>query len=325
MLEKEDLSAPCDLIEARRLASQYQWRLLPIEAWVAAARQINPAPADAKAARSALLAAYGSVLHSACGGPNDMARREQAYRELYDYLWQQAYYWRHDLACDIAQEAIVLIFRSFTEPGLARCTNSATFLDFAQGKLRAARTNIWRECDREGKHVSLEEDDRAHQERDRPVGIELADTRPGPEECTLHAQAQTERQEVIRAEMQAQTFTATQPRKPAVVRNQELDNMRAGLRAEIQAKTQDERRTWSQLAIPKLIVATLRALQKLWQISRLRRQLATVIHTYVDRVSDDETARRLNTTLVNVQPLRSRGLDRLAERLYGELAVGQGG
>lgn len=313
------------LFEARFLASQYHWRLLPAEAWAAMAQQIVPPPQDAKAARWALLAAYAPILHEACSHPDDAARRDRAYRELYDYLWRQAYYWDIEAACEIAQEAIVLVFRSFAEPGLARCTDPANFLDFAQGKLRAARTNFWRERRRADKHKPLGEDDAAFEDGDHSMGIVLADTRPGPEEGALQAEAQATRQDAIQAEIQARTATATGPRRPAAERKQKLDDRRAKLWAETQAKTEDERRSWSQLAIPKLIAATLQALQELWQTSRLRRQLATIIHTYVDRVSDDEIAHRLSTTPVNVQPLRSRGLDKLAERLYGDLAFGQGG
>lgn len=310
------------LFEARHLAAQYHWRLLPAEAWAEAAQQVAPAPADVKTVRRALYTAYGVVLAAACDAPADTVRREQAYGELYDYFWRQAYYRDAEAACDIAQEAIILVFRSFTEPGLARCTDPATFLDFAHAKLRAARTNIWRERRRERKYVSLVEDDAVHDDGDRSIRIVLADTRPSPLEDALRAETQAETLDAIQAEVPPQTSSVARSQKPAAAQTQETDERRARLWAETRAKTEDERRSWSKQAIPKLIAATLRALQELWQTSRLRRQLATVIHTYVDRVSDDEIACRLSTTTDNVQLLRKRGLDKLAERLYGDLTFG---
>ncbi len=139
MTDSTSASDSAYVFEARRLATLYHWQLLPAEAWAVAAQQIAPVPADVQAIRRALYTAYGVVLHAACTAPADAAQREQAYRELYDYFWRKAYFWDAEAACDIAQEAIILIFRSFTEPDLERCTDPATFLDFAHDKLRAAR------------------------------------------------------------------------------------------------------------------------------------------------------------------------------------------
>lgn len=276
-----DLGAPCDLSEARRLAAQYRWRLLSVDAWVAAARQIDPAPADAKASRRALLDAYAAVLFSACGEPVDSGRREQAYRELYDYLWQQAYYWHPELACDIAQEAVVLVFRSFVEPQLARCAVPAAFLDFAHGKLRDARKRVFRERAVPPNWAPLPEECSPDADAGRSAGRALPDNRPGPEELLIDA--------------------------------------------ETAAETQAERQRWLATAQPRVISAILTSLLELWRKSRLRRQVAAVIHTYIDRASDTEIASCLGTTAVNVQPLRSRGLDKLAEQLAIRLALGQGG
>lgn len=265
------------LIDARFLAAQYHWRLLPTEAWAAAAQQIAPAPADAKTVRRALYTAYGVVLHAACTTPADAAQREQAYCELYDYFWRQAYYWDAEAACEIAQEAIILIFRSFIEPDLARCTDSAAFLDFAHGKLRAARTQVWRERARSRRQVSLSQLDGERAEDGRTESRELADPRPTPEEVALGRE------------------------------------------------TQAERERWRQAAQPRVVTATLASLRALWRKSRLHRQVSAVIHTFMDRAADLEIASRLGTTPVNVQPLRSRGLDKLGEQLAARLAIGSGG
>lgn len=265
------------LFEARYLAAQYHWRLLSAEAWCAAAQRIDPAPADGKAVRRALYTAYGAVLHAACTDPPDVAQREQAYCELYDYLWRQAFYWDAGAACDIAQEAIVLIFRSFIEPGLAQCTDPATFLNFAHARLCAARTKVWRERAHEGKHVPIAEDDGEREKGNRSAGMAPVDPRPGPEETALRREAEAERE------------------------------------------------GWVKAAQPRVIAAILASLRALWRKSRLRRQVSVVVRTFIDRALDSEIARLLGTTPENIQPLRSRGLDKLGEQLAVRLALGQGG
>jgi len=128
----------------RRLAQQYQWQFLTESAWVQAALAIDPAPVDAKMARRACLTVYSQVLYQACQDP---ACWEQAYRELYDYLWPQAQYKAPHLANDAAQIAIELIFRSFRDPNLAKCNNPKTFLYFAQFKLRDAFSRLRKQPD----------------------------------------------------------------------------------------------------------------------------------------------------------------------------------
>jgi hypothetical protein len=266
-----DFSVPHELIEARRLAAQYGWRLLTVNDWVSAAREIDPTPEDPKAARYALLRAYAAVLFAACGETRDAGRREQAYRELYDYLWQQAYYWHQELACRIAQEAMVLVFRSFVEPGLKRCADPPAFLSFAHSKLNDARKRVYKEARVPPNWAPLPEASIQTQDGSQADGRELPDCRPGPEESVFQTEAQREMQAALRAEMETQA--------PAGARPEQLAERRAELRAKLEAIMRDERRRWARLAIPVLIAATLRALQELWRSRQLHRQLATVIHT----------------------------------------------
>lgn len=125
----------------RSLVARFRWGLLTESAWIAAARQINPEPEDVKAARRACLTVYSRTLHEAC---QDRKRHNQAYGELFDYLYPQAYARDANLAFEAAQDAIVLVYRSFAEPKLKKCQQPDAFLFFAQGKLRDAFSRIWR-------------------------------------------------------------------------------------------------------------------------------------------------------------------------------------
>ena len=137
----------------RSLAARFRWGLLTESAWIAAAGQINPNPMDARAARQACLTVYSRVLYEAC---QDRGRQDQAYRELFDYLYPQAYARDAGLAFEAAQEAIVLVYRSFTEPKLAKCQQPETFLCFAQGKLRDAFKRLYYARKQENQNVSLD-------------------------------------------------------------------------------------------------------------------------------------------------------------------------
>ena len=136
----------------RSLAARFRWGLLTESAWIAAARQINPEPEDDKAARRACLTVYSRTLYEAC---QDRGRQDRAYRELYDYLYPQAHARDADLACEAAQDAIDLVYRSFAEPKLKKCKLPDAFLFFAQGKLRDAFKRLYHARKRENQNVSL--------------------------------------------------------------------------------------------------------------------------------------------------------------------------
>jgi DNA-directed RNA polymerase specialized sigma24 family protein len=135
----DQMSVPPLVGAVRRLAQQYQWHLLTETDWVNAASAIVHEPVDAQAARRAGLTVYSQVLYQACQDP---ARCEQAYRELYDYLWPQAHHKALELANDAAQVAIELVFRSFQDPTLTKCKEPKAFLHFAQSKLRDALDRV---------------------------------------------------------------------------------------------------------------------------------------------------------------------------------------
>ena len=140
-----DLLALC-LTEARRLASSYQWHLLPVSEWAEEALEFTPPAATDVLARRACLTVYSRILYAAC---QDGARRNQAYGELHRYLWLLAQRWDSALADDAAQRAIELIYTAWQQPDEAKHPRSAlTFLRFAQLKLREAMSHERRVRDR---------------------------------------------------------------------------------------------------------------------------------------------------------------------------------
>lgn len=138
----------------RNLAARFRWGLLTESAWIAAAQKINPEPENDKAARRACLTVYSRTLHAAC---QDRRRQNRAYRELYDYLFPQAYARDRSLAREATHDAITLVFRSFTEPKLAKCRIPEAFLFFALGKLRDAIKRIYYERNGERGNVPLDD------------------------------------------------------------------------------------------------------------------------------------------------------------------------
>lgn len=84
------------------------------------------------------------------------------------------------------------------------------------------------------------------------------------------------------------------------------------------------RQRWLAAAFPRLARMVVESLQKLWT-NRRKRQITVVVYTYFGQVDDDAIAARLHTTRKNVQPLRSRGLDKIRNQLRTRLAYNQGG
>lgn len=144
---------------ARDLATQFNWRFLPEPAWTLAAGAVwvetqpeSPVP-TAEQARRSCLTVYARVLHDAC---QDARRADQAYAELYNYLWPQAYRKEPQNANELTQDTIVLVHRSFHEPALKPCREPAAFLRFAQFKLLAAHKEMVTQLRRQHPVRSLE-------------------------------------------------------------------------------------------------------------------------------------------------------------------------
>jgi hypothetical protein len=124
----------------RRLTEQFHWGLLTESAWVEAAAAIEPEPINVQAARRVCLTVYSCCLFNAC---QDLRRRNQAYQEIYNYAWPQAYHLNKEMAAAIANNATARVFYAFAEPADSkkRPRSPNTFLRFIQFKLVEA----WRD------------------------------------------------------------------------------------------------------------------------------------------------------------------------------------
>lgn len=261
-------------LAAQRLAAQFGWHLLAIPDWVAAACQIDPAPADDKAARNACLTVYSQALYGAC---QDKNRQEQAYSELHHYLWPQAYHRDPELAADALQITLIKIFEGLQASDPTRGPQAdVVFLRFSQIKLLQAIRDERRRRLIGGRVISLDQPVMDDAEQVSTLADLLADASPSQEERII------------------------------------ADEDRA------------TRRRWLDAASPRLASMVIESLQDLWT-NRLKRQISAVVFTYLDQADDAAIAVRLNTKSKNIQPLRSRGLDKVREQLHTRRVYGQGG
>ncbi len=267
----------CHRLHVRRLKTQFGWRQMEEDAWAEAAHQINPAPIDDTAARNACLTVYSQVLFDAC---QDKKRQEQAYTELHNYLWPQAYARDPELAADAAQGALLRIFEAFHSPDPNhRPQSGVTFLRFTQYKLWHALRDERRQRILIPGSISLDDPVIGEDGEISTLGEIIPDPKPSPEGQLTQAE---------------------------------------------EAAAAAARLRWMRSAAPRLTIMVVETLVQLWRKS-LQRQLTTVILTYIDGASDDAIAARLQTTAKNVQPLRSRGLDKVHDHLQARLAFEQGG
>ena len=117
----------------RRLIKKHDWALLSeddLVTLVLGAAQPEASPAGL---RKQAMHQYTMVLYEACRQTKDPHRRERAYRELFRYLFRAAYNRWPDLAEDVTQRALVLVYEQ-----IDRCRHPGTFLAFALYKLQHA-------------------------------------------------------------------------------------------------------------------------------------------------------------------------------------------
>jgi len=115
------------------LMARYGWRLLSADALVE--RVLNAASSAASPAELERLAKhhYTLVLYEACRQEEQLDRQEQGYYELFRFLFRVAHNRWPDLAEDVTQRALVLIYEQ-----IDRCRSPGAFLAFALNKLRHA-------------------------------------------------------------------------------------------------------------------------------------------------------------------------------------------
>jgi RNA polymerase sigma-70 factor, ECF subfamily len=90
---------------------------------------------------------YIAALHAACRQTEDLDRHERGYQELFRHLYRAAYNQWPDLAEDVTQQALLLVYEQ-----IDRCREPVAFLAFALNKLRGAFQQIRRI---EGNHLPL--------------------------------------------------------------------------------------------------------------------------------------------------------------------------
>jgi RNA polymerase sigma factor (sigma-70 family) len=117
------------------LVEEYAWTLLTVEELVGmVSKDLPPEQTlDPSQLERHVRHCYIQVLYKACRQAEDMARREQGYRELFRYLFRAASNRWPDCAEDVTQRALVLVYEQ-----IERCRDPGTFLAFALYKLRHA-------------------------------------------------------------------------------------------------------------------------------------------------------------------------------------------
>jgi len=117
----------------RELIERHDWALLredDLVELVLSSAQPGAPPTDLE--RRAIHY-YTTVLYRACQQDGDLDRRERAYYELFRYLFRAAYNRWPELAEDVTQRALVLVYEQ-----IDRCRHPGAFLAFALYKLHHA-------------------------------------------------------------------------------------------------------------------------------------------------------------------------------------------
>ncbi len=135
----------------RKLIEKYNWALLREDDLVELVLDaVQPAASPADLEKQTRLQ-YTVALYEACRQDEDPARRERGYRELFCYLYRAAYNRWPELAEDVTQRALLLVYEQ-----IDHCRHPCAFLAFALGKLRHALQQEQRQQERR------ERDDASH-------------------------------------------------------------------------------------------------------------------------------------------------------------------
>jgi RNA polymerase sigma factor (sigma-70 family) len=124
-----------------RLVATWGWQLLGREAWARRAADLVGSGAAADLERAAMLV-YSQALYSACSGSEGRQRQDQAYGELFRYLYAGARRRYPVIAEDITQRASERVFALFT-----RCRTPGAFLAFAFQQLLDSARAVRRQSD----------------------------------------------------------------------------------------------------------------------------------------------------------------------------------
>jgi RNA polymerase sigma factor (sigma-70 family) len=172
MNERDHLQELCRQA-IRKLSNDFDWRLLISEDELATKslerlttmQEITPTKA-----REVTRGVYSETLYKAC---NDPVEQEQAYKELYRYLYKIALNKQRDIAKDVAQEALALTFEKMDQ-----CHTPKTFLGFVYARLLDASRRV-KKIHRWKREVPMEESL-------KQTHSELDNSSEQPEERILH-------------------------------------------------------------------------------------------------------------------------------------------
>lgn len=127
-----------------RLIRSWGWQLIESEAWVRQSAELVLAGSSADPSRAAMLV-YSQALHAACSGNEGLQRQNQAYGELFRYLFDGARRRYPEIAEDAAQRAVERVFARFS-----RCHTPGAFLAFAFQQLMDSARAVRRQEHVEG-------------------------------------------------------------------------------------------------------------------------------------------------------------------------------
>jgi RNA polymerase sigma factor (sigma-70 family) len=127
-----------------RLVDAWGWQLLGRDAWARQAADYVRAGSAATPGRAAMLV-YSQALHAACSGAEGRPRQNQAYGELFRYLYAGALRRYPEIAEDAAQRAVERVFALF-----ARCRAPGAFLAFAFQQLMDSARAVRRQAQPNG-------------------------------------------------------------------------------------------------------------------------------------------------------------------------------
>jgi len=160
---------------------KYSWGLVSEGALVGRVLSLVPESGSRSKLRTLALQEYTLILYEACRQSVDDQRKEQAFAELYRFIYRTAIRKWPETAEDLTQQALLLVCEQ-----IENCRNPGAFLKFVLFKLRQAETQ----------HTRVLEKNRAEKQEDR-------DWQGSDERHTPSPHWQTTQREQLRILLQA--------------------------------------------------------------------------------------------------------------------------
>lgn len=123
----------------RDMMVNYEWRLAAEKELIDRVIAIAPESVTQSKLRTLVLQEYTLILYEACRQNDYDQRKELAFTELYRFIYRAAIRKWPDMAEDLAQQALMLVYEQ-----IEHCRKPAAFLKFALFKLRQTETQLTR-------------------------------------------------------------------------------------------------------------------------------------------------------------------------------------